>query len=177
MPLELYLGWAVLWGLVPQLAFRRLGLGKVMVVMGVVDSWLMPLSGPVLVLRERWLLGEAAALAFVLAPAICLARWTSDETHLNLRAAMQVLISAMLFLFFLPELTFALRPAAGVRSVWEPLLHAPGLLRQVEVQVILLLAVPGISAVMEFAQRGRGTPIPYDPPLANRHERRLPLLR
>jgi hypothetical protein len=31
-------------------------------------------------------------------------------------------------------------------------------------QIVLLLAIPGISAVQEFVQRGQGTPIPYDPP-------------
>jgi hypothetical protein len=35
---------------------------------------------------------------------------------------------------------------------------------QISVQALLVLALPGVSAVMEFAQRGRGTPIPYDPP-------------
>jgi len=36
--------------------------------------------------------------------------------------------------------------------------------RQIGIQVLFLLAIPGISAVMEFAERGQGTPIPYDPP-------------
>jgi hypothetical protein len=31
-------------------------------------------------------------------------------------------------------------------------------------QILVIVAIPGISAVMEFAQRGFGTPIPYDPP-------------
>jgi hypothetical protein len=30
--------------------------------------------------------------------------------------------------------------------------------------VLLLLALPGVAGVMEFAERGGGTPIPYDPP-------------
>src|ERR1700744_5554889 len=40
MPLELYLGWAILWGVVPQLTFRKLDLPEVMVVMGALDLWL-----------------------------------------------------------------------------------------------------------------------------------------
>jgi len=31
-------------------------------------------------------------------------------------------------------------------------------------QVVALIAIPGLSAVQEFAQRGRGTPFPWDPP-------------
>lgn len=37
--------------------------------------------------------------------------------------------------------------------------------RQIDLQMILLLAIPGIAAVMKFAERGFGTPIPYDPSL------------
>jgi protein-S-isoprenylcysteine O-methyltransferase Ste14 len=164
MPLELYLGWAILWGLVPQLTFRRLGLPGVMVIMGLLDLWLMPLAVPLLQLHGHWLRGEAAALVLVLAPAICVARWTLDDSHLKLRSALQVVISGLLFLLLLPEVAFALRPAVNAGSVWQPLVHTPGLLRQAAIQLILLLAVPGVSAVAEFAQRGLGTPIPYDPP-------------
>ncbi|HEY4049810.1 MAG TPA: methyltransferase [Acidobacteriaceae bacterium] len=163
MPLELYLGWAMLWGLIPQLTFRRLDFPEVIVIMGALDLWIMPLNSQVLPLNDWWV-GEVAALALVLAPAFCVARWTLDNSHLKLRATLQVLISGLLFLFFLPEVAFALRPAAGASSVWEPLIHTPGLLRQTAIQLILLLAVPGVSAVAEFVQRGLGTPIPYDPP-------------
>lgn len=31
-------------------------------------------------------------------------------------------------------------------------------------ELLLLLALPGVAGVMEFAERGEGTPIPYDPP-------------
>jgi protein-S-isoprenylcysteine O-methyltransferase Ste14 len=164
MPLEFYLGWAMLWGLVPQLTFRKLDIPEVIVIMGALDLWLMPLSSPILRLREHWLFGEAAALALILAPAFCVARWTLDDTHLRLRATLQIVISGLLFLFFLPEVAFALRPTANASSVWQPLIHTPGLLRQAVIQLILLLAVPGVSAVAEFVQRGLGTPIPYDPP-------------
>jgi protein-S-isoprenylcysteine O-methyltransferase Ste14 len=164
MPLELYLGWAILWGVVPQLTFRKLDLPEVMVVMGALDLWLMPLTRPLLQLNGHWLRGEGAALVLVLAPAICIARWTLDNTHLKLRSTLQVVISGLLFLFLLPEVAFALRPTVNAGSVWQPLVHMPGLFRQAAIQLILLLAVPGVSAVAEFAQRGFGTPIPYDPP-------------
>jgi len=164
MPLEFFLGWAVLWGIVPPLTFRKLDLPEVIVIMGVADLWVMPLSQPALHFYEHWLLGEAAALALVLAPAFCVTRWTLDNSHLKLRAALQVAIAGLLFLFLLPEVVFAIRPLANMSSVWRPLLHAPGILRQAAIQIIVLLATPGVSAVTEFAQRGLGTPIPYDPP-------------
>ncbi len=160
MPLELYLGWAVLWGLVPQLAFHRLDPPEVAVLMGALDLWMMPFCSPVVRLNPNWLTGEAFILLLVLLPALYIARWTLNATHLNLRAAMQVTLAGLTFLLLLPEIIFAVRPGAG----WQPLLQMPSWQRQLLIQLVLLLAVPGISAVMEFTQRGHGTPIPYDPP-------------
>jgi protein-S-isoprenylcysteine O-methyltransferase Ste14 len=160
MPLELYLGWAVLWGLVPQLLLRRMALANVAVVMGIADLWVMPLCRAIAPLSDSWLVGEAAALVLVLLPAIAVARWTAEDTHLRVRVSMQVAISGMLFLGLLPEIAFALRPGGG----WAPLLATPGWLLQIELQGIGLLAVPGLAAVMEFCDRGDGAPIPFDPP-------------
>jgi protein-S-isoprenylcysteine O-methyltransferase Ste14 len=65
-----------------------------------------------------------------------------------------------LFLYFVPELVFALRPVSG----WTRLLQMASWQRQIELQILILLAIPGVGAVAEFAERGLGTPIPYDPP-------------
>jgi protein-S-isoprenylcysteine O-methyltransferase Ste14 len=160
MPLELYIGWVILWGILPQLAFPRLAVRWCAAVMVAIDLVAMPMCNPVVLLGRQWLLGEAVAVLFALLPALCLARWTFEDSHLRMRAAMQVMIAGMLFLFLVPEMAFALRPGRG----WSPLLHLPSWGRQLGIQAILLMAIPGISAVMEFAQRGLGTPIPYDPP-------------
>jgi protein-S-isoprenylcysteine O-methyltransferase Ste14 len=164
MPLEFFFGWTVLWGIIPPLVFRKLEIPEVLAIMGAIDIWLMPLSMPAIKLGSHWLLGELAALLLVLLPAFCIARWTIDQTHLAARATLQVAISGLLFLYLLPEVAFALRPVSWMSSVWEPLLRMPSLLLQAALQVILLAAVPGVSAVCEFVQRGFGTPIPYDPP-------------
>lgn len=165
IPLELYCGWVILWGSVPILLIRKLNLPEVLVLFGALDLWLMSYLEPLLHLQgPQWLWGEAAALAIVLAPAYCLARWTLDGTHLKLRAALQVALAGMVFLFLLPELAFAVRPAAGMDSVWQPLMEMPLTMLAAVLQVIAMAALPGVSAVMEFALRGYGTPIPYDPP-------------
>jgi protein-S-isoprenylcysteine O-methyltransferase Ste14 len=163
MPLELYVGWTILWGIVPALAFSKLGLPEVLVLMGTLDVWAMPSLSLLFKLPRNWLIGEVLALALVLAPGFCLACWTLENSHLNRRATLQVILSGLLFLFLLPEVVFALRPGPG-GSVWQPLFAWPPPFRQCALQVIFLLAVPGISAVFEFAERGFGTPIPYDPP-------------
>jgi protein-S-isoprenylcysteine O-methyltransferase Ste14 len=160
MPLELFLGWILLWGLVPQLALPRFGIARSAVVMIAVDCVLMPMCGSALYLKTHWLVGETAAVAVVLIPALCIGHWTRENTHLRQRAALQIVTSGLLFLFLVPEIIFALRPGTG----WAPLFGLSNWARQIDLQMILLLAAPGIAAVMEFAERGLGTPIPYDPP-------------
>jgi protein-S-isoprenylcysteine O-methyltransferase Ste14 len=160
MPLELYLGWVILWGILPQIAFRRLPLAWIATLMVAADIVFMPLCTPVVLLARTWLFGEAAAAVLVLLPSLLIARWTLDDTHLRLRAAMQVAIASLLLLYWLPEVIFALRVSSG----WTPLLETSGWRLQIELQIVFLLALPGVNAVMEFAIRGSGTPIPYDPP-------------
>ena len=160
MPLELYAGWTILWGILPSLAFPRLRLPWAAVILAAFDLAAMPLCRAVVQLNPRWLVGEAVALAFVLLPALCLARWTRQDTHLPLRAALQVATSGLLFLFLIPETVFALRRSPG----WTSLLAMPSWQRHMAFFMLMILALPGLSAVQEFAQRGLGTPIPYDPP-------------
>jgi protein-S-isoprenylcysteine O-methyltransferase Ste14 len=160
MPLELFFGWVVLWGLVPHLALPRLSIIWSAAAMVGVDCILMPLTSSIVSLRPHWLAGEAAGVAIVLLPALCLGRWTVENTHLRGRAALQIATAGLLFLFFIPEIVFALRPGPS----WAPLLGRSSWVLQLSLQTVLLLALPGVSAVMEFAERGLGTPIPYDPP-------------
>src|SRR5262249_20873924 len=160
MPVDLYLGWAVLWGVMPVLAFPRLHLWAVTALMAALDLIAMPLCAPVVALNRNWLVGEAVALLLVLVPAVVLARWTADEGHLQRRAAMLVVLSGGVFLFLLPELIFA----ASGRSTWSALFAQSRYLLGIELQIIALLALFGVSAVQEFAARGAGSPIPFDPP-------------
>jgi len=161
IPLELLLGWSFLWGLVPQLIFPDLGIGVSAAVMVAIDCLLMPLCTASIHLGSWWFLGEVVAIGLVLVPGLCLAQWTLHNSHLKGRAALQAITAGTLFLFFIPEICFAIRPSAG----WTSLLQLPSWARQLGVQAILLMAIPGVGAVMEFAERGLGTPIPYDPPL------------
>lgn len=161
MPLELMVGWLVLWGIGPQLMLPRVGVVASAAVMAGLDVVLMPLCGAAVKLGAGWLMGEAVGVAIVLAPALCLGKWTREDTHLRARAVLQVITSGLLFLFLIPEVIFALRPGAG----WDVLLRWPGWVRQVGLQGLVLCAVPGVGAVIEFVERGGGTPIPYDPPV------------
>ena len=161
MPLELYLGWAIAWGILPQIALRRLPVALSIFCMVAMDLLIMPLCAPVVVLGLRWLAGEAVAAVLVLAPALCIARWTLGNKNLRVRAWMQIAISGGVFLYLLPEIAFAVRRSQG----WGPLVHMPGWERQTVLQLIAVLALPGVGAVLEFVERGGGTPIPFDPPV------------
>lgn len=160
IPVDLYLGWAVLWGILPILSLNETGIAWVLAAFFGIDLILMPACSPVVALSHHWLTGEFVALSLVLVPAQLFARWTIKDTHVNARAFLHVLAAGGVFLFLIPEVVFAVRP--GRR--WDALLFQPAWLRNLELQAIALLGIVGVSAVQEFAQRGNGTPIPYDPP-------------
>jgi protein-S-isoprenylcysteine O-methyltransferase Ste14 len=161
MPVDLYLGWALLWGVLPILVLPRAPVWMVMGIFLAFDLVMMPACGPVVELSRNWLAGEAAALALVLLPAVLFARWSFDGTQLAYRALLWAITAPALLLFFVPEILFA----ASGRGSWQAVWHTPSSVRNLELQLIFLLAVPAFSAVQEFARRGLGTPIPYDPPL------------
>lgn len=168
MPVAFYLGWAIFWGLVPQLAWPKLDVLSIAIVAFSFDFLVMVLLKPALELSGQslghappWLVGDAVGIVLVLVPGMLLFRWTEDETRLPLRATGQVILSGFVFLYLVPEIVFALRPGT---PEWRPLLTTSGFMRQLWLQILLLLALPGIIAVQDFATRGRGTPLPYDPP-------------
>jgi protein-S-isoprenylcysteine O-methyltransferase Ste14 len=161
MPLEIYTGWVILWGVVPQLVWRRFPVAGCAACMVAVDLIAMPLCRPVVVLGKGWLVGEGVASLLSLLPALCIARWTAENSHLRARAWLQISLAGLIFLFLVPELAVTLRTGHG----WAPLLEMPSWSRQLALQTILLLALPGVGAVVEFAERGNGTPIPFDAPI------------
>ncbi len=160
MPVDLYLGWTLLWGVLPMLILPRTPIWIVLGLFLALDLAMMPACQPVLELSRIWLAGEAVALVLVLLPATLFSRWTADGTHLEYRSLLWAITASSLLLFFVPEIFFVL----SKHGDWRALLNAPGSLRNLELQVIFLLAVPAFSAVQEFSRRGHGTPIPYDPP-------------
>jgi protein-S-isoprenylcysteine O-methyltransferase Ste14 len=161
MPLELYIGWVILWGVVPQLVWRRFPVAGCAACMVALDLIAMPLCRPVVVTGQGWLAGEGVAFLLSLLPALCIARWTAENSHLQARAWLQIALAGLIFLILVPELTFTLRTGQG----WAPLLEMPSWSMQLGLQTVLLLALPGVGAVMEFAERGNGTPIPFDAPV------------
>jgi len=160
MPLEFLIGWVVLWGVVPSLAFPATSALPVAVIFLGFDLVMMPRMAPVLELGSNWLVGEGFALSFALLPSIFFARTTRDRSHLAMRVLMQVAVFSGLIVVMLPAVIFTHAGGDPWRA-WSRPTWINGLL----LQFLAPFAVLGLSAVQEFAVRGGGTPLPYDPPV------------
>jgi protein-S-isoprenylcysteine O-methyltransferase Ste14 len=159
MPVDLYLGWAFMWGALPMLAFPRAPLAAVVAVFAAIDVIVMPWCGPVVRLGDRWLIGEAVVIAVCLLPAILLGRWTRHEQRLFGRVTLQVTGFSTFMLWLLPAII--LEQTGGS---WAALTSMSSHAVNAALQILAVPAVLGISAVCEFARRGGGTPVPFDPP-------------
>ncbi len=159
MPVDLFLAWAWLWSVAPALAFPTIRLSVVVAVALAFDLVALPAATPVLRLGPHWLVGEAIGLLGALLPGQWLARWTARDEHLEARVMLQVIAFSGFIAFVLPAIAIE-----GSASAWRIPFDRP--LWQVSLFVQLLAApgVLGLSAVQEFVERGRGTPIPFDPP-------------
>lgn len=161
MPLALYFGWVIAWGIVAPLLAEALGrrIWLTIAVMAILDLRTMPEMTPVLELAGNWWVGETAIIALLLIPAMFLARWTGSASRTPLRCAM-------------------LAPAFGGIFLGIPLLAISGSmdglierwLSFTETQQILFItsaavaSLPGLTALRDFALSGKGTPVPLDPP-------------
>ncbi|MFF3763006.1 methyltransferase family protein [Streptomyces sp. NPDC001922] len=152
LPLDLLLGWVLLWGVLPVLAGAdRLPLPLLVAGLAWFDLVAMPLAAPVVRLGDDWLLGEALCVAAVLVPGLLFARWTLRRRRLVARAGLQMVLCAALMVGF---------PLVLVRPELPDTAAGIALALQLLVPPVLL----GVVAVREFVQRGGGTPVPYDPP-------------
>ncbi|MDQ4024311.1 MAG: isoprenylcysteine carboxylmethyltransferase family protein [Actinomycetota bacterium] len=158
VPLEPWLGWAVLWGAAAPLAAwdRPLALGVVAFVWA--DLLAMPALQPWVVLGDAWLAGEAVAVALAFVPGILIARWTVRGEHLRWRVLLQAGAAGGLLLWLIPSIV--LEASGG----WVAALDRSPLWLSAGAQLLLVPVAVALRAVVEFVDAGRGTPIPYDPP-------------
>ena len=159
MPVDLWLAWAVLWGPVPAIAMPRVSLPAIAALAVLVDLVAMPAAAPVVRLGPAWLIGEGVSILVCLVPAQLLARWTAGDRHLIARASLQVVAFTGLLVWLIPLVAIA-----GSNTSWiDPRAHSMWFI-SLATQCLALPAVIGLSAVQEFVTRGRGTPVPFDPP-------------
>ena len=159
MPLDLLFGWMFLWGVVAPLAAPRASLIAVGACAAIVDVFVMPLCAPLVALGPTWLVGELVAIAIALGPGLLLARWTAQDRRLPARAFFQMMCFAALTLVILPGIIFA-----HTDGSWSALADGSARTLALQLQVVAIPALLGISAVQEFVERGHGTPLPFDAP-------------
>jgi protein-S-isoprenylcysteine O-methyltransferase Ste14 len=157
VPVDLWIGWAVLWGALPVLLPTPLV--PTLAGLALLDAIAMPRLAAVVALGPHWLTGEAVGLGAVALPAILLGRWMAERRHLRARATLQFVVFGALTAWLLP----CVGMAAGDGS-WRHLTELPTWALSLWVQLAGLVALPGVLAVREFAERGGGTPYPWDPP-------------
>jgi len=161
MPVALLIGWVAAWGLLPVLALPRVPAWTAAALALWLDLLVMPRLAPVLRLGPGWLAGEALLLGLAFVPARLLAAWTEDGRRLYARAALQVACFGALVVWTAPWATEA---AVRSRAPSLDLRFAAPVSLAVALQLVALPALLGVAAVHEFAARGGGTPLPYDPP-------------
>jgi protein-S-isoprenylcysteine O-methyltransferase Ste14 len=159
IPVDLLVGWSLLWGAIPLFISIYLRLPVWLVIMLVFDLFFMPLCAPVLQLNKNWVIGELVFLIVCFVPAQLLGRWTIEGRKLFVRAFLQLICFSILFLFILPLIIFG-----QVGGDWKIMSTRPFWLNSLNIQLLAIPALLGVSALQEFALRGYGTPLPYDPP-------------
>lgn len=159
VPIDVVLGWAVLWGAVPVLLGAVVRPALVGAVLVAADLLAMASLAPLVVLGPGWLWGEAIAVSAALAPGLVLGELTARGRAVRVRSWLQTLLFTAILAWCLP--TFAL--AFAGRAWGEALAAWPRPALSLWAQAGLLLAIVAQRAVAEFAEYG-GTPFPWDPP-------------
>ncbi|WP_092556764.1 methyltransferase [Actinoplanes derwentensis] len=159
MPVDLWLGWAVLWGPIPVLLRRHLPLPVALGLLLWIDAIAMPALEPLVVLGPHWLTGDILGLLLIALPAQLLGRWTDDRRHLILRVLLQMAVFTALVMWLAPSVAYTFGDGG-----WQHLRGLPAEVRFLLAQAGLVVALPALAAVREFAIRGDGTPFPWDPP-------------
>ncbi|AZG48175.1 methyltransferase family protein [Gordonia insulae] len=159
LPVDLMIGWAVAWSMLPVLAARWIRPAHSVVALVLLDVYAMPSLTPAVALSSGWWWGEALAVVTCLIPGVVLAEATTRGRFLGLRVVMQMVLFGALLIVAIPSAAMASTDTPWT-DVWA---RIGGPLDIVLVQVAGVVALVAVSAVIEFARHG-GTPYPWDPP-------------
>src|SRR5688572_5088443 len=159
LPFDVLLGWTVWWGAALFVLFG----GRYVLLALLTALWIdvvaMPRLTPLVQLGDGWLWGEALVLAACFLPGWLIASFTARDVHVGWRAAAQAVITGILLFVMLPAVILE----HSGRSVWEAM-QWPAWQLSLVFNALLIPVVLGLAGSQEFAERGHGTPIPFDPP-------------
>ena len=158
IPIDILIGWAVFWGVLPYLFFKGKLLWLVLPLVIFIDLVAMPKSAPFIQLGENWLYGEMLVICICLLPGLALSFLTHKDRHVRIRAFMQAIITYMLLFnlnAYLLQLTGNNIFSITSWPTWK---------LNIFMNLIFLVSIPALSANQEFAIKGNGTPLPFDAP-------------
>lgn len=156
IPLDLVLGWAMLWSVLPSIRIFRRNLMTWFGILLAIDLVVMPLLDRVVRLSDNWIWGELACLLLVYVPSRILADDTRTDEHLHRRNVLQMLLYGMIFFGILPVWVMK-SIGAGLSWIDDPATLTGFFM------LYLVIALIGVSALQELDIRGAGTPFPLDP--------------
>lgn len=161
MPLALYFGWIIAWGILAPLLAHALGwrIWITAAVFVILDLRVMPELKPVLELHPWWMVGDLVITTALLVPSLFMAKWTESRTHVSVRCIM--LVPAFGGIFLGIPLLAVCGNLAGLLSRWQEFSNGP---QALFVFSGVALSIPGFTAVRDLALSGDGTPVPFDPP-------------
>lgn len=179
IPMDLLIGWAVLWGAVPHLIKLPGGVISWSVLLFLLDLAVMPLLDPLVRLESGWRYWDVLCLLVVFVPSWYLARGTAMRKILYVRSFMQMIMFILIFNGIIPYLlehrkisllidTLILGDSSASFNLHMALWRSsetPWVELMVLGMLLGVIIIPGLSALQEFAIRGWGTPFPLDPPV------------
>lgn len=158
-PFDVLLGWSIWWGAALILIFKVKHFFLALLLALWIDLLVMPNLFPLVTLGDNWLLGEVLVLTTCLIPGWLIALTTTRDIYVGWRAAAQAVMTGVLLFILMPA---ALLEYSG--STLVEIALKPEWQLSVIFNALLLPLVLGLAGNQEFAERGHGTPIPFDPP-------------
>ncbi len=159
IPVEIVLGWAFFWGAFLPLLFKHLPLIVPVIVAVLLDIWLMPQMNGLFALGENWLVGEAVMIIVCLIPSLLIFKLTMKRRQVLIRALIQSYIWGGWVVFLIPAIVLHFES----KYIFSILDWSPEWIIAFISGMAVSMAI-GYAGLWEFATKGNGTPIPFDPP-------------
>jgi len=159
IPIELLVGWCVLWGAFIPYCFEKANLLIPILIVLVIDLYFMPEISSIFKLGDSWLIGEFVLIISCLIPSILIYNLTVNREELFSRSFIQSLIWGGWNVFLIPAIALH-HEGKEIFDIWQ----LDSLKLTIFFNLIIFAIFIGYSALHELARAGEGTPIPMDPP-------------
>lgn len=158
LPADIMIGGAVLFG--PGLYFSFPNTRPLMICLPIIiglHGTVFSSLEPLVFAGSNWFLGVIFVFATAHLPAIYLAKWTEQDTHLAFRCALLAIMTGGMLFAVLPSL---IMQAMG--GSWD-IFSKPTWAICVTLVLFSVASLIGVAANQILCLQGRGTPIPLDP--------------